>query len=126
VTGRADFLGSQLCEALVAEGREVICIDDVTTDAAAGLAQFKDAPGFRVRRYDIIQPFPDDLPRLDEIYNFAGPASPVQRRRGPDISRARRELDGRPRPPPRDGLGPTIGSLASRLRSGEPAAVADA
>jgi nucleoside-diphosphate-sugar epimerase len=126
VTGKAGFVGAPFCEALVGEGGEVICIDDVTTEPASHLAQSKDAPGFRMLRHDTIQPFPDDFPRLDEIYNFAGPASPVQRCRKPGISHLCRELDWSPRTPRREGLARTIGSFASHLRIGEPAAVADA
>jgi nucleoside-diphosphate-sugar epimerase len=72
VTGGAGFVGAQICEALAGEAREMICIDDVTTEAARNLAQFQDAPAFRLLRHDTIQPFPDDLPGLDELYERLG------------------------------------------------------
>jgi len=74
VTGGAGFLGSHLCERLLAMGRIVICVDNFLTGSEQNLAGFRDHPNFRLVRADIVDPL--DLP-VDEIYNLASPASPV-------------------------------------------------
>ena len=73
VTGGAGFLGSQLCERLLAEGREVVCVDNYFTGSKRNLASFLDAPLFETIRHDITFPL---YVEADEIYNLACPASP--------------------------------------------------
>jgi len=75
VTGAAGFLGSHLCDALLAEGHEVLGVDNLCTGNLDNLAHLKHEPRFRLERLDICVPF--DLGRVDAIYNFASPASPV-------------------------------------------------
>jgi UDP-glucuronate decarboxylase len=75
VAGGAGFLGSHLCEALVAAGREVICVDSFRTGAAKNLAALKRAPGFRLVEQDICRPLWVAGP-VDRVYNLACAASP--------------------------------------------------
>src|SRR6187455_3049914 len=74
VTGGAGFLGSHLCERLVAAGHEVLCVDNYFTGRRANVAHLMDAPNFELLRHDITFPL---YVEVDEIYNLACPASPV-------------------------------------------------
>ena len=74
VTGGAGFLGSHLCERLLAAGDEVICVDNFFTGTKDNIAAFKDNPNFEVLRHDVTFPL---YVEVDEIYNLACPASPV-------------------------------------------------
>ena len=74
VTGGAGFLGSHLCERLLNEGNEVICIDNYFTGNKRNIVHLMDNPYFEVIRHDITSPF---YIEVDEIYNLAGPASPI-------------------------------------------------
>jgi len=74
VTGGAGFLGSHLCERLLDEGHEVICMDNYFTGRKGNLAPFLDNPNFEFIRHDVIDPFKVEV---DQIYNLACPASPV-------------------------------------------------
>ena len=73
VTGGAGFLGSHLCERLVAEGHDVICLDNFFTSQKANVAHLLDRPNFELIRHDITQPI---FLEVDEIYNLACPAAP--------------------------------------------------
>lgn len=73
VTGGAGFLGSHLCERLLKEGHEVICLDNFFTGTKDNIAHLIDNPYFEVVRHDITQPI---YMEVDEIYNLACPASP--------------------------------------------------
>ncbi|HVP50956.1 MAG TPA: UDP-glucuronic acid decarboxylase family protein [Terriglobales bacterium] len=75
VTGGAGFLGSHLCEALLAEGESVVAVDNLLTGRAANLAHLSHEPRFELRQLDIIQPF--DVGAADYVFHFASPASPV-------------------------------------------------
>jgi UDP-glucuronate decarboxylase len=77
VTGGAGFLGSHLCDLLLAQGHQVISLDNYFTGSANNIADASDNPRFNAIEHDITKPIPEELPRFDEIYNLACPASPV-------------------------------------------------
>ncbi|WP_321372804.1 UDP-glucuronic acid decarboxylase family protein [uncultured Draconibacterium sp.] len=74
VTGGAGFVGSHLCERLLNEGNEVICLDNYFTGKKQKIIHLLDNPYFELIRHDVTQPF---YIEVDEIYNLACPASPV-------------------------------------------------
>ncbi len=74
VTGGAGFLGSHLCERLLADGREVICVDNFFTGTKENIAHLLPNPRFELLRHDVTFPL---FVEVDEIYNLACPASPV-------------------------------------------------
>jgi len=74
VTGGAGFLGSHLCERLLNEGNEVICLDNYFTGKKQNIIHLLDNPYFELIRHDITMPF---FIEVDEIYNLACPASPI-------------------------------------------------
>ncbi|MGB0419474.1 MAG: UDP-glucuronic acid decarboxylase family protein [Opitutales bacterium] len=74
VTGGAGFLGSHLCERLLQDGHEVICLDNFFTGRKVNVAHLLDNPYFELMRHDVIDPFKVEV---DHIYNLACPASPV-------------------------------------------------
>jgi UDP-glucuronate decarboxylase len=73
VAGGAGFLGSHLCERLLAIGHEVICIDDLSTGRIENIKHLFDLPTFTFRHHDIRTPL---YHKVDAIFNFASPASP--------------------------------------------------
>lgn len=75
VTGGAGFIGSHLCEALIAEGHGVVCADNLITGRMRNLDPLKNEPRFEFIEQDINLPF--DAGAVDYIFNFASPASPV-------------------------------------------------
>jgi UDP-glucuronate decarboxylase len=75
VTGGAGFVGSHLCERLLAEGNEVVCIDNLITGFRENLATLIDNPRFLFLQADVIQPFALEGP-VDAIFHLASPASP--------------------------------------------------
>jgi len=74
VTGGAGFIGSHLCERLVARGDDVLCLDNFFTGAKANIAHLLKADNFELLRHDVTVPL---VVEIDEIYNLACPASPV-------------------------------------------------
>jgi UDP-glucuronate decarboxylase len=80
VTGGAGFIGSHLCERLLARGDRVLCVDSFLTGSRANVARLMAEPGFELRQLDVTLPFHADV---DEIYNLACPASPVHYQRDP-------------------------------------------
>lgn len=74
VTGGAGFLGSHLCERLLEEGAEVLCVDNYFTGRRNNIAHLLDNPHFEVMRHDVTFPL---FVEVDGIFNFACPASPV-------------------------------------------------
>jgi UDP-glucuronate decarboxylase len=74
VTGGAGFLGSHLCEKLLQQGNDVICVDNYFTGDKRNIERLIGNPYFEVIRHDITQPF---YIEVDEIYNLACPASPI-------------------------------------------------
>jgi len=74
VTGGAGFLGSHLCERLVADGAEVLCVDNFFTGTRANIRHLLDNPRFELVRHDVTFPL---YVEVDQIYNLACPASPI-------------------------------------------------
>lgn len=74
VAGGAGFLGSHLCDRLIAEGADVICLDNFFTGSKRNISHLIGKPNFELIRHDIVQPI---FLEVDQIYNFACPASPV-------------------------------------------------
>jgi len=75
VTGGAGFLGSHLCDAVLAEGHSVVAVDNLLTGNAANLEHLRHEPRFELRRVDICEPF--DCGKVDYVFHLASPASPV-------------------------------------------------
>ncbi len=76
VTGGAGFLGSHLSDRLLAEGYDVVAVDNLVTGSEDNIAHLRDNPHFEFINQDVIQPFTIDGP-VDLVYSFASPASPV-------------------------------------------------
>lgn len=74
VTGGAGFIGSHLCERLLAEGHEVLCLDNFFTGRRENIRHLLDNTRFELIRHDVIEPI---LLEVDQIYNLACPASPI-------------------------------------------------
>ncbi|MEO0571313.1 MAG: UDP-glucuronic acid decarboxylase family protein [Bacteroidota bacterium] len=74
VTGGAGFVGSHLCERLLSEGNEVVCMDNYFTGRKTKIVHLMDNPYFELIRHDVTLPY---FIEVDEIYNLACPASPV-------------------------------------------------
>jgi len=74
VTGGAGFIGSHLCERLLREGNEVVCMDNYFTGSKMNIVHLLDNPYFELIRHDVTMPL---FVETDEIYNLACPASPV-------------------------------------------------
>jgi len=75
VTGGAGFLGSHLCDALLGEGWRVVVVDNLLTGRRANLEHLRNEPRFEFVELDICEPF--DVGRVDFVFHFASPASPV-------------------------------------------------
>lgn len=80
VTGGAGFLGSHLCERLLADGHEVLCVDNFFTGRRANISHLLGHPRFEVMRHDVTFPL---YVEVDQIYNLACPASPVHYQHDP-------------------------------------------
>jgi UDP-glucuronate decarboxylase len=80
VTGGAGFLGSHLCERLLADGCDVLCVDNFYTGRREHVAHLLASPSFEVLRHDITFPL---YVEVDEIYNLACPASPIHYQQDP-------------------------------------------
>lgn len=74
VTGGAGFLGSHLCELLLNQGNDVLCVDNFFTGSKQNVAHLMSNPYFEIMRYDVTVPL---YVEVDEIYNLACPASPI-------------------------------------------------
>ena len=74
VTGGAGFLGSHLCDRLVLEGAEVLCLDNFFTGSKRNILHLMDNSSFELIRHDLVEPI---FLEVDQIYNLASPASPV-------------------------------------------------
>ena len=74
ITGGAGFLGSHLCERLIADGHDVLCVDNFFTGTRENIVHLLDHPHFELLRHDVTFPL---YVEVDEIYNLACPASPI-------------------------------------------------
>jgi len=80
ITGGAGFIGSHLCESLLSEGNEVVCLDNFFTGRRSNVAHLLGNPKFELIRHDVIEPI---LLEVDQIYHMACPASPVHYQHNP-------------------------------------------
>jgi UDP-glucuronate decarboxylase len=80
ITGGAGFLGSHLCERLLAEGNDVLCVDNFYTSTRRNIVHLLDHPNFELMRHDVTFPL---YVEVDQIYNMACPASPIHYQRDP-------------------------------------------
>ena len=80
VTGGAGFLGSHLCERLLAAGNDVLCVDNYFTGSKQNIVNCLDNPRFELMRHDVTFPL---YVEVDEIYNLACPASPIHYQHDP-------------------------------------------
>ena len=74
VTGGAGFLGSHLCELLINNGADVLCVDNFFTGSKQNIAHLMDNPFFEMMRHDVTFPL---YVEVDQIFNLACPASPI-------------------------------------------------
>ncbi|HIG22906.1 GDP-mannose 4,6-dehydratase, partial [Henriciella sp.] len=74
VTGGAGFIGSFLCERLLDQGAEVLCVDNFFTGTRSNVAHLMGNPRFELMRHDVTFPL---FVEVDQIYNMACPASPI-------------------------------------------------
>jgi len=84
VTGGAGFIGSHFCEALIAEGHEVLAVDNLCTGSMINLDPLSNAPRFSFEIFDIIDPF--EFGRVDFIFNLASPGPRLRARDGRVVS----------------------------------------
>jgi nucleoside-diphosphate-sugar epimerase len=75
IAGGAGFIGSNLCDRLIAEGHEVLCVDNLVTGRRQNIAHLIEAPGFRFLQHDLIHPLPE-VGKVDRVMHLASPASP--------------------------------------------------
>lgn len=80
ITGGAGFLGSHLCEKLLGQGKEVLCLDNYFTGTKTNIKHLFDNPSFELLRHDVTFPL---YVEVDEIYNLACPASPIHYQHDP-------------------------------------------
>ena len=80
VTGGAGFLGSHLCESLLLNNYDVLCIDNYSTGAKGNIAELLNNPFFEATRHEVTMPF---YTEVDQIYNLACPASPIHYQKDP-------------------------------------------
>ncbi len=83
VTGGAGFLGSHLIDRLIAQGHEVLCVDNLYTGNKANIAHHWGNPKFEFLRHNVCEPL---FVEVDEIYNLACPASPIHYQRNPVLT----------------------------------------
>jgi UDP-glucuronate decarboxylase len=80
ITGGAGFIGSHLCETLLAHGADILCVDNFFTGSKRNIEHILDHPRFEILRHDVTFPL---FVEVDEIYNLACPASPIHYQRDP-------------------------------------------
>jgi UDP-glucuronate decarboxylase len=83
VTGGAGFLGSHVCDRLIATGARVIALDDFSTGHPSHVSQLEMQPHFALRRHDVADPWPSGLTGASRVFNLACPASPAYYQKQP-------------------------------------------
>lgn len=83
ITGGAGFIGSHLSDVLLAQGHEVVVLDNLFTGSRRNLAHLESNDKFRFIEHDIVEPLPSGMSAFDQIYNLACPASPIHYQRDP-------------------------------------------
>ena len=81
ITGGAGFIGSHLCKTLINKNYYIICLDNLLTGSINNISQLMNHPNFEFVKHDIIEPYYRD--GINEIYNLACPASPIQYKKNP-------------------------------------------
>ena len=81
ITGGAGFIGSHLCKALVNLGHNIICLDNLSTGSIKNISDLINCTNFEFVEHDIVEPYFRN--NIDEIYNLASPASPIQYQKNP-------------------------------------------
>ena len=82
ITGGAGFIGSHLADRLIAEGHQIICVDNLFTGSKENILQLQNNPSFKFIEHDIVEPlFIEE--KIDQVYNLACPASPVHYQHNP-------------------------------------------
>lgn len=82
ITGGAGFLGSHLCDRLLKEGHDIICLDNFYTGRKENIAHLQDHPSFEFVEHDVQQPLDFEV-KVDQIFNLASPASPPHYQKDP-------------------------------------------
>lgn len=83
VTGGAGFIGSHVCDRLIAEGHDVVALDNFFTGSRQNLEHLRSQSQFRLVEHDVCEPLPEMNQRFDRVLNLACPASPVHYQRDP-------------------------------------------
>ena len=81
ITGGAGFIGSHLCKTLIKKNHYIICLDNLLTGSISNISELMNHPNFEFVKHDIIEPYYRD--GINEIYNLACPASPIQYKKNP-------------------------------------------
>jgi UDP-glucuronate decarboxylase len=81
ITGGAGFIGSHLCKTLINENHYIICLDNLLTGSINNISELMNLPNFEFVKHDIIEPYYRE--GINEIYNLACPASPIQYKKNP-------------------------------------------
>ena len=81
ITGGAGFIGSHLCKTLIKKNHYIICLDNLLTGSINNISELMNHPNFEFVKHDIIEPYYRD--GINEIYNLACPASPIQYKKNP-------------------------------------------
>src|SRR5262252_850323 len=111
VSGGSGFLGSHLCERLLGDGHEVVCLDNFFTGTRVNVEHLLDNHRFELVRHDVTEPLTLEV---DEVYHLACPASPIHYQRNPVRTTRTARATGATSTPSARGPATTRGSAARR------------